>query len=151
MRLAGKTAFVAGAASGIGKAVAAAFVQQGASVIAADIDLVGVRAAAKQLGNTTAVALDVADPKAWESAFHKVDRLDIFVLAAGISHTKPLTEMTLDEWRRVMAVNLDGAFLGAVNGQRSDHDAYVHVLERYTDGQRPCSAAHASGSVDPST
>ena len=61
----------------------------------------------------------MADPKAWESAFHKVDLLDIFVLAAGISHTKPLTEMTLDEWRRVMAVNLDGAFLGVSCALRS--------------------------------
>jgi NAD(P)-dependent dehydrogenase (short-subunit alcohol dehydrogenase family) len=112
MCFAQKTALVTGAASGIGRAVVTALVQRKASVFAADIDTDGVRTLATHLNNTTALTLDVTDETFWRSAFQSIDHLDIFISAAGISHAKPTSEMSLEEWRRVMAVNLDGAFLG---------------------------------------
>jgi NADP-dependent 3-hydroxy acid dehydrogenase YdfG len=112
MCFAEKIALVTGAASGIGKAVVTELVKRKASVLAADIDSERVRALATQLSNTTALTLDVTDETAWQSAFQSIDHLDIFISAAGISHAKPTTDMSLEEWRRIMVVNLDGAFLG---------------------------------------
>lgn len=118
MCFADKIALVTGAASGIGRAVVAELAQRRAFVFAADIDVQGVHALATQLGNTTPLTLDVTEEGAWQSAFQSIDRLDIFISAAGISHAQPTAEMTLSEWRRVMAVNLDGAFLGVRNALR---------------------------------
>ncbi len=119
MCFAGKIALVTGAASGIGRAVVTKLVQRKASVIAADIDGDGVRALAAQLSNTTAVTLDVTKESAWQSAFQSIDQLDVFISAAGISFAKPTADMSLDDWRRVIAVNLDGAFLGVRTALRT--------------------------------
>lgn len=83
-----------------------------AKVFAADVDVENLRKVPLQPGRITPVALDVTDENAWAAAFEAIDGLDIFVSAAGISHAAPTAEMSLDEWRRVMAINLDGAFLG---------------------------------------
>ena len=119
MCVAGKIAFVTGAASGIGRAVVTELVQRKAFVLAADIDGEGVRALATQLSNTTALTLDVTEESAWRSAFQSIEHLDIFISAAGISHAKPTADMSLEDWRRVMAVNLDGAFLGVRSALRT--------------------------------
>jgi NAD(P)-dependent dehydrogenase (short-subunit alcohol dehydrogenase family) len=112
MCFAEKIALVTGAASGIGKAVVTELAQRKACVFAADIDTERVRTLAAQLDNTTPLTLDVTDEADWQAAFQAIDHLDIFISAAGISHAKATVEMSLEEWRRVMAVNLDGAFLG---------------------------------------
>jgi NAD(P)-dependent dehydrogenase (short-subunit alcohol dehydrogenase family) len=117
--LANKIALVTGAASGIGKAVVTELVQRKAFVFAADIDGDRVRDLASQLNNTTALTLDVTEESAWQSAFQSIRHLDIFISAAGVSHAKPTTDMSLEEWRRVMAVNLDGAFLGVRSALRA--------------------------------
>ena len=96
MRLAQKTALVTGAASGIGRAVAELFALEGAHVIAADLQPCGV-------------LLDVSSESSWQAL--PLERLDILVHCAGISAASPLTATSLDDWRRVMSVNLDGAFL----------------------------------------
>jgi len=118
MSFADKTALVTGAASGIGKAIAEEFARRGAQVLAADLNVEGLRKLAQQSENVRVVALDVTDENAWQSAFESIDRLDIFISAAGISHAVSTTEMTLEEWRRVLAVNLDGAFLGVRSALR---------------------------------
>ena len=67
-------------------------------------------------GNAEAVLLDVANEANWRQAIEQAlknhQRLDVLVNNAGISFAKPIDEMTLDEWRRVISVNLDGVFLG---------------------------------------
>jgi NAD(P)-dependent dehydrogenase (short-subunit alcohol dehydrogenase family) len=123
-RLANKTALITGAASGIGKATAILFAREGAKVAIADIDEGGAKSAAEEIvseGFTAAAfLLDITSEENWKSVLaeliNKWDRLDILVNNAGISFAKPFSEMSLEEWRRVMAINLDGIFLGTKHG-----------------------------------
>jgi len=117
MRLAGKRALVTGAASGIGKAVVAAFLREGAEVIGADK---AFPIASSEIGDgARAVRLDVAVESDWERLFQEVVQLDLLVACAGISEAKPIRETSLEDWRRVMSVNLDGAFLSVKYGVRA--------------------------------
>jgi NAD(P)-dependent dehydrogenase (short-subunit alcohol dehydrogenase family) len=119
-RVAGKVAIVTGAASGIGRATAVLLAQEGAKVAVTDRDEAGAKKVAAGIaaagGEALPLALDVTSEPAWEAAVAAVlgawSRLDIAVNNAGVSATSPVTETTLDQWRRVMSVNLDGVFLG---------------------------------------
>jgi 3(or 17)beta-hydroxysteroid dehydrogenase len=119
-RVQGKVALVTGAGSGIGKATAVLFAKKGAVVLVADISMDAAQAVTNEIvaagGNAEAVLLDVANEANWrqaiEQALNNHQRLDVLVNNAGISFAKPIDEMSLDEWRRVMSVNLDGVFLG---------------------------------------
>src|SRR4051812_766756 len=115
--LADQVALVTGAASGIGRATALRLAAEGARLAVADRDLEGLRAAAAEIGaGALAVGLDVTSESDWDAATKTIEarwgRLDIAVLAAGISHAAPVDTTTLEDWRRVMAVNADGCFLG---------------------------------------
>jgi len=118
--LQGKVCIVTGAARGIGAAVAEAFVREGGCVLMTDIDAAALDAAAAEIGTSQAAlhaaTQDVADESRWpavvELAAAEFGRLDVLVNNAGYGMLKPVTEITLDEWRRMMAVNCDGAFLG---------------------------------------
>jgi len=120
-RLAGKVAFITGAASGIGQAIARRFVAEGARVALADIDEAGGAALAGELG---AAALylrhDVTEEANWIAnlarAVAAFGRLDILVNNAGIGPAGTIEKTSLEEWRRVHAVNLDGVFLGCKHG-----------------------------------
>jgi 2-keto-3-deoxy-L-fuconate dehydrogenase len=112
MRLAGKRALVTGAASGIGRAVVAAFRREGAHVIAADLTY----PADDREQN---IHLDVTQEAHWERLAESISRLDLLVGCAGISEAKPIPETSLDDWRRVMNVNLDGAFLSVKFGAKA--------------------------------
>lgn len=120
MRFSERVALISGGASGIGRATARLFREEGAFVAVADVDQPNAEGVARGIvsggGRAIALELDVAVERDWEAGvatlLETAGRLDVFVACAGIAHAKPVTEMSLDEWRRVHAVNLDGVFLG---------------------------------------
>ncbi len=66
--------------------------------------------------------LDVTDPADWERLIDRAGRLDALVASAGLSDARPIADTGLDDWRKVMAVNLDGAFLSVKYGARAMRD-----------------------------
>jgi NAD(P)-dependent dehydrogenase (short-subunit alcohol dehydrogenase family) len=119
-RVAGKIALVTGAASGIGRATAQTLAEHGASVICADLNCAGAQETAQRImaagGAASACLLDVTSEAAWQTVMEEImqrqGRLDIAVNCAGISAACPIADLDLDDWRRVLAVNLEGTFLG---------------------------------------
>jgi NAD(P)-dependent dehydrogenase (short-subunit alcohol dehydrogenase family) len=119
-RVEGKVALVTGGASGIGRGCAEKLAAEGATVVLTDLqDPKGVEAAAaiqKAGGKAEYLRHDVTDEGAWENVIghirSKHGRLDILVNNAGIAVNAPVVTMTLADWRRQTAVNLDGVFLG---------------------------------------
>jgi len=118
MELDGKVALVTGAASGIGHAIAKRYVEAGARAVIADLNIDAAKSAAAQLGNektAIAVAMDVtkedevnAGVAATIAAFGKVD---ILVSNAGIQIVHPIEEFPFEQWKKLLAIHLDGAFL----------------------------------------
>ena len=106
---------VTGAASGIGRAAALDPASEAYDrLVLVDRDADAVSALAASLGpRAHAAAMDVADPEAWAAlaASGALDGLAGAVLCAGVSDAAPLADMRFEAWRRVLAVNLDGAFL----------------------------------------
>jgi 3(or 17)beta-hydroxysteroid dehydrogenase len=120
-RLAGKSAFVTGAASGLGRAMALRFAEEGALVAVADLDEGGGRAVVAAIGEAALfLRHDVTVEADWignlSRAAAEFGRLDILVNNAGVGPTGTIEKTSLDEWRRVHAVNLDGVFLGCKHG-----------------------------------
>ncbi len=137
-RVVGKAALISGAASGIGFATAQLMAREGAGIVVADIDRDRGEAAAASLRDgghgALFVALDVVSADAWQAAVDAAmaayGRLDILVNAAGIGEPKPLLEMALDHWRRTIAINLDGTFLGtqaAVRAMQTGGGSIVNI------------------------
>jgi NAD(P)-dependent dehydrogenase (short-subunit alcohol dehydrogenase family) len=112
MRMTGKRVLVTGAASGIGEAVAVAFANEGAEVVRADI-------AYAMGGPPGEIHLNVVEESDWERAIESAGRLDAVAGCAGISAAWTIAETSLADWRRVMAVNLDGSFLTVKHGARA--------------------------------
>jgi NAD(P)-dependent dehydrogenase (short-subunit alcohol dehydrogenase family) len=111
-RLAGRVALVTGGLRGIGRAVTERLLEEGASVMVADLDAAGD----PTLGPDTAyIRLDVGDEAQWVAAVEAVrarfGRLDILVANAGIGGTGPIRSITLEAWHQTLRVNLDGVFL----------------------------------------
>ncbi|MCW3011601.1 MAG: oxidoreductase [Solirubrobacterales bacterium] len=110
-----KIAIVTGAARGIGLAIAEAYAEQGATVVLADIDAVAGEAAAAGIERGEFVACDVTDEAQVEALVAgTVERhggLDVMVGNAGIATVSPIVSMSYEDWRRVLAVDLDGVFL----------------------------------------
>ena len=120
-RLTGKVALVTGAGSGLGRAIATRFVSEGARVAIADIDPAGGRAVADALGAAARfVEHDVTREASWTQALDATEaafgRLDVLVNNAGVVTMGDVERTTLEEWRFVHAVNLDGTFLGCKHG-----------------------------------
>ncbi len=123
-RLNGKVALVTGGASGIGRGASERLAEEGAIVVLTDLqDALGAEVAAGiQAGGGKAEFLhhDVTDEAAWEGVIAQTrashGRLDILVNNAGIGIGGSILEMTLANWRRQTAVNLDGVFLGVKHG-----------------------------------
>ncbi|WP_200930888.1 SDR family NAD(P)-dependent oxidoreductase, partial [Microbacterium sp. Leaf351] len=110
----GKVALVTGAAGGIGRAIAAHFAAEGATVVVADVDAARATAAAADIPGASAAAIDVTDSACVDAIFAEIvaqhGRLDILVNNAGIDNTGAITEMSDDQWERMIAVNLTGVF-----------------------------------------
>jgi rhamnulose-1-phosphate aldolase/alcohol dehydrogenase len=116
--LAGRVAFVTGAASGIGRAIAARLAAEGAAVVLADLDAAGAEAAAEQLGGpdvAAAIEADVSDEAAVEAALREAAAtfggVDLVVNNAGLSISKPLAETTSADWDLQHRVMARGSFL----------------------------------------
>ena len=124
-RLKDKVALVTGAASGIGLSIARVFASQGATVALADRDEAALTRALLLLGDGAhlALAMDVTDESNWTAAFERLHaqfgRVDVLVNNAGIPAQTSIEDTSLDDWRRVIAVNLDGTFLGCKHAIRA--------------------------------
>ena len=121
--LQGKGAVVTGAASGIGKAIAAAFIDAGASVVLCDLNAKALESAATELGERTIGRVtDVSDESQVEGAMRAAREafgsLDIVVNCAGFGAIMPLTELPDEKWKAVQAVTLGGVFYGLKHGAR---------------------------------
>ena len=122
-RLEGKTALVTGAASGIGLQTSIRLAEEGARVMMTDINLEeGLQKAEKLGANATFLKLDITEEEEWISVLDETvkrfDRLDILVNSAGMVLIADVEQITLEDWRKVHAVNLDGTFLGCKHGVR---------------------------------
>ncbi len=114
-RLAGKRAVITGAAQGIGKAIAKAFVAEGADLILADIDEARLAETAAELGQE-ALVCDLSRKAEIDRLFARVTArwggLDLLVNNAGVTHAAELNELTEEDFDRVMAINLKAALWG---------------------------------------
>jgi 3-hydroxybutyrate dehydrogenase len=118
MKLDGKVAIVTGAASGIGHAIARRYVQAGGRVVIADIKMEQAEKAARELGGPDkiiAVEMDVTSEEAVNAGVAKTvstfGTVDILVSNAGVQIVHPIHEFPFSEWKKMLAIHLDGAFL----------------------------------------
>jgi 3-hydroxybutyrate dehydrogenase len=119
MQLQGKSALVTGAASGIGKEIALTYAREGAKVAIADLNKQAADATAAQItaagGKALGVAMDVANEEAVNAGVAAVAAafggVDILVSNAGIQIVHPLEQFPFAEWKKMLAIHLDGAFL----------------------------------------
>src|SRR5205814_261521 len=117
LRLGGKVAVVTGAASGIGRAIAHRFAQEGAIVRLVDMDETGAEAATKEIGkaggNATAHRCDVSDQRSAKELFGKLASdgpIHVLVNSAGISHIGKLEGTSESDFDRIFAVNVKGTY-----------------------------------------
>lgn len=119
MRLKHRTALITGAGRGIGRAIAEHFAREGARVAIADLDLDTANETARAIrdagGEALALAMDVTDEQAVDRGFQAVadqwGGVDIVLANAGVQHIDPLHRLAYADWRKVVDVHLNGAFL----------------------------------------
>jgi NAD(P)-dependent dehydrogenase (short-subunit alcohol dehydrogenase family) len=155
-RFCGQFALVTGGASGIGRATAILLAREGAAVVVTDLDEAGVAGTVDTIkaagGTAVGHVLDVTSEPAWDAALELVERtwgrLDVLVNCAGIALVCPVTDTTLADWRRVLAVNLDGVFLGTRAGvrfmRRSGGGSIVNVASASGIKAAPAATAYCA-------
>jgi 3-hydroxybutyrate dehydrogenase len=119
MQMQNKVAIITGSASGIGKEMAIEFANQGAKVVIADLMLDAATATAKEIeksgGTAMAIAMDVTSEsqvnKGVDDVVEAFGNVDVLVSNAGIQIISPVVDLTFDNWKKLLAIHLDGAFL----------------------------------------
>lgn len=119
MKLHNKVAIITGAASGIGKEIAIVFAKAGGRVAIADLNLAQAEETAKEIrglgSDAMAVAMNVVDEdqvnQGVEAVVKHFGSVDILVSNAGIQHIEPVDQLALADWKKLLAIHLDGAFL----------------------------------------
>lgn len=154
--LKGKVILITGGGQGLGKATAEVLAADGAKVIIGDINDKQAQSTAEELSENGQQVfsrhLDVRDPGSVNSTFKDIEdqhgTIDILINNAGIDYTKPVTELSFEEWDKVLKVNLYGAFnttkkFFEINGQRGGH--VVNIASTAAKGAwENASAYHAS-------
>ena len=118
-QLAGKVAYITGSASGIGKAIALLYAQEGAKIVIADLNKEAAEATAKELqalgAQAIGLAVDVTNEDqvndSVEQTVKQFGGVDILVSNAGIQIVNPVQDFTFADWKKLLAIHLDGAFL----------------------------------------
>lgn len=118
-RFEGRIGIVTGAASGIGKTIARSFAAEGGTPVIADLNLAAAQAAADEIKTTGAdafaVAMNVTDEaqveKGVADVVAKYGKIDVLVSNAGIQIVSPLVDFPFADWRKLLSIHLDGAFL----------------------------------------
>ncbi|KTD23612.1 3-hydroxybutyrate dehydrogenase [Legionella lansingensis] len=147
MKLKNKVAIVTGAASGIGKEIALVYAHEGASVAIADLNLSQAQQVADEIqskgGKAMAVAMDVTNEgqvnTGVDSVANKYGTIDILVSNAGIQIIESVDKLAFSDWKKMLAIHLDGAFLttkaclkymyGAGNGGSIIYMGSIHSKE----------------------
>ena len=119
MQLQDKVAFITGSASGIGKEIAALFAKEGAKVVIADLNKAAAEATAAELkakgAQALGLAVDVTSEEQVDAAVEEAAKafggIDILVSNAGIQIVHPVEEFSFADWKKMLAIHLDGAFL----------------------------------------
>lgn len=119
MRLKDKVAIITGAASGIGKKIAEVFAKEGAKVVIADLNAAQSEATAKEIiaqgGQALGIKIDVTSETDVDHGVAQIlknyNRVDILVSNAGIQHIDPVDKLAFADWKKLLAIQLDGAFL----------------------------------------
>jgi NAD(P)-dependent dehydrogenase (short-subunit alcohol dehydrogenase family) len=140
--LAGKVAVVTGGASGIGKGIATALAAEGAQVIIADIQRDAMEAAAAEIG-AVGVLTDVSDPASVDAlaraALDQFGAVHVICNNAGIGPLAPVADLTLDDWRWMIGVNLWGVIHGV--------HTFLPILKQNRDGGHIVNTASMAGLV----
>ncbi len=156
-RVKGKVAIVTGGGGGLGSAEALLLAKEGAAVVVADLDEGAAEDTAKEIrarkGTAIFVRHDVSSESEWENAIRRTldefGKLDVLVNNAGVILYKKIEETSLDEWRRLMSVNLDGVFLGtkcAIEAMKKNRSGSIINISSVAGliGNPDASAYHAS-------
>jgi 3-hydroxybutyrate dehydrogenase len=127
MKLKEKSALITGAGSGIGKSIAEAFAREGACVAIADLNFSAAQAVSKQInsagGRAIPTQMDVANEDQVNAGFEQVARdfggVDVLVNNAGIQIINPIVNFSFADWRKLIAIHLDGSFLATRAAMRA--------------------------------